>query len=54
MNKINLTVVAIVATLGVLTAAAPAAMNNGAILPQAQVSTKRIEYINRQLSLQIV
>jgi hypothetical protein len=53
MNKINLTVVAIVATLGVLTAA-PAAMNNGAILPQAQASTRRIVYINRQLSLQIV
>ena len=47
MNKINLTVVAIVATLGVLTAA-PAAMNNGAILPQAQVSTMRIIYINKQ------
>jgi sulfur carrier protein ThiS len=53
MNKINLTVVAIVATLGVLTAA-PAAMNNGAILPRAQASTRRIIYINRQLSLQIV
>jgi hypothetical protein len=53
MNKINLTVVAIVATLGVLTAA-PAAMNNGAILPQAQASIRRIVYINRQLSLQIV
>jgi sulfur carrier protein ThiS len=53
MNKINLTVVAIVATLGVLTAAS-AAMNNGAILPRAQASTRRIVYINRQLSLQIV
>jgi hypothetical protein len=47
MNKINLTVVAVVATLGVFTAT-PAAMNNGAILSQAQVSTMRIIYINKQ------
>jgi hypothetical protein len=53
MNKINLTVVTIVATLEVFTAV-PAAMNNGSILPQAQASTRRIVYINRQLSLQIV
>ena len=53
MNKINLTVVAIVATLGVFTAA-QAAMNNGTILPQGQASTRRIVYINSQLSLQII
>ena len=53
MNKINLTVVTIVATLGVFTTA-QAAMNNGAILPQAQASTRRNVYINRQLSLQRV
>ena len=53
MNKINLTVVAIVATLGVFTAA-PAVMNNSAILPQAQALTRRIVYINGQLRLQIV
>jgi len=47
MNKINLTVVAVVATLGVFTAT-PAAKNNGAILSQVQASTRRIIYINRQ------